>query len=288
MFPFSEAFEKMVCRIIPDAETPEKANELDERLLGSPALALGQCRQVLDHMAIAAINALKSSVNCILKYDEETAVSIRKAEDETDHFEDNLGSYLLKLTSRHLSDEESVKATEYMKLIGDYERIADHAVNILESAEELVQKGVSFSSQATEEYTIISSAVIEILDLAYQAFSKNDYEAAQKTEPLEQVIDELKEELRTRHILRLQKGDCSVAAGFVWSDLLTNLERVSDHCSNISGSVLDTIEHNMNSHESQRLSRDSDKDFFQLFAYFKRKYLIPINISPNLEKQERI
>ena len=270
------------------AETPEKANELDERLLGSPALALGQCRQVLDHMAIAAINALKSSVNCILKYDEETAVSIRKAEDETDHFEDNLGSYLLKLTSRHLSDEESVKATEYMKLIGDYERIADHAVNILESAEELVQKGVSFSSQATEEYTIISSAVIEILDLAYQAFSKNDYEAAQKTEPLEQVIDELKEELRTRHILRLQKGDCSVAAGFVWSDLLTNLERVSDHCSNISGSVLDTIEHNMNSHESQRFSRDSDKDFFQLFAYFKRKYLIPINISPNLEKQERI
>ena len=186
---------------------------------------------------------------------------------------------MLKLTSRHLSDEESVKATEYMKLIGDYERIADHAVNILESAEELVQKGISFSGQATEEYTVISSAVIEILELAYQAFSKNDYEAAQKTEPLEQVIDVLKEELRTRHILRLQKGDCSVAAGFVWSDLLTNLERVSDHCSNISGSVLDTIEHNMNIHENQRFFRDSDKDFFQLFAFFKRKYLIPINIS---------
>ena len=119
----------------------------------------------------------------------------------------------------------------------------------------------------------------EILELAYQAFSKNDYEAAQKTEPLEQVIDVLKEELRTRHILRLQKGDCSVAAGFVWSDLLTNLERVSDHCSNISGAVLDTIEHNMNIHENQRFFRDSDKDFFQLFAFFKRKYLIPINIS---------
>ena len=344
MFPLSEAFEKMVCRIIPDAETPEKANELDERLLGSPALALGQCEQVLDHMAIAAINALKSSVNCILKYDEETAGSIRKAENETDHYEDILGTYLVRLTSRRLSEEESVKATEYMKLIGDYERIADHAVNVLESAEELkqkklsfskqateeygiicaavteilemsyqafsktdydaarktepleqvidalkeelrtrhilrLQKGISFSGQATEEYTVISSAVIEILELAYQAFSKNDYEAAQKTEPLEQVIDVLKEELRTRHILRLQKGDCSVAAGFVWSDLLTNLERVSDHCSNISGSVLDTIEHNMNIHENQRFFRDSDKDFFQLFAYFKRKYLIPINIS---------
>ena len=276
MFPLSAVFEKMVCRIIPDAEKPEKANELDERLLASPALALGQCKQILDRMAI---NALKSSMNCILKYDEETAKSIRKAEDETDHFEDILGTYLLKLTSRNLSDEESVKATEYMKLIGDYERIADHAVNILDSAEELVQKGVSFSNQATEEYTIISAAVIEILDLAYQAFSKTDYEAAQKTEPLEQVIDVLKEELRTRHILRLQKGDCSVAAGFVWSDLLTNLERVSDHCSNISGSVLDTIEHNMNIHENQRVFRDSGGDFFQMFAHFKTKYPIPINIS---------
>jgi phosphate:Na+ symporter len=279
MFPLSEAFEKMVCRIIPDAETPEKANELDERLLGSPALALGQCEQVLDHMAIAAINALKSSVNCILKYDEETAGSIRKAENETDHYEDILGTYLVRLTSRRLSEEESVKATEYMKLIGDYERIADHAVNVLESAEELKQKKLSFSKQATEEYGIICAAVTEILEMSYQAFSKTDYDAARKTEPLEQVIDALKEELRTRHILRLQKGDCSVAAGFIWSDLLTNLERVSDHCSNISGCVLDTVERNMNIHENQRAFRDSDEDYIRLFADFEKKYSVLPDIS---------
>ena len=267
MFPLSEALEKMVCRIIPDAETPEKANEL------------GQCEQVLDHMAIAAINALKSSVNCILKYDEETAGSIRKAENETDHYEDILGTYLVRLTSRRLSEEESVKATEYMKLIGDYERIADHAVNVLESAEELKQKKLSFSKQATEEYGIICAAVTEILEMSYQAFSKTDYDAARKTEPLEQVIDALKEELRTRHILRLQKGDCSVAAGFIWSDLLTNLERVSDHCSNISGCVLDTVERNMNIHENQRAFRDSDEDYIRLFADFEKKYSVLPDIS---------
>ena len=123
-------------------------------------------------------------------------------------------------------------------MIGDYERIADHAVNILESAEELVQKGIVFSDQAQKEYNLILDAVEDILDLSHTAFKDTDLKAARKTEPLEQIIDELKETLRTRHILRLQKGECSVDAGIVWSDFLTNLERVADHCSNISGCVL--------------------------------------------------
>lgn len=279
MFPLSEAFEKMVCRIIPDAETPEKANELDERLLASPVLALNLCQKVLDRMAVSAVEALRDSIGCVLHYDAKKAEKIRAAENETDHYEDILGTYLVRLTSRRLSEEESVKATEYMKLIGDYERIADHAVNVLESAEELKQKKLSFSKQATEEYGIICAAVTEILEMSYQAFSKTDYDAARKTEPLEQVIDALKEELRTRHILRLQKGDCSVAAGFVWSDLLTNLERVSDHCSNISGCVLDTVERNMNIHENQRAFRDSDEDYIRLFADFEKKYSVLPNIS---------
>ena len=279
MFPLSEAFEKMVCRIIPDAETPEKANELDERLLASPVLALNLCQKVLDRMAVSAVEALRDSIGCVLHYDAKKAEKIRAAENETDHYEDILGTYLVRLTSRRLSEEESVKATEYMKLIGDYERIADHAVNVLESAEELKQKKLSFSKQATEEYGIICAAVTEILEMSYQAFSKTDYDAARKTEPLEQVIDALKEELRTRHILRLQKGDCSVAAGFVWSDLLTNLERVSDHCSNISGCVLDTVERNMNIHENQRAFRDSDEDYIRLFADFEKKYSVLPDIS---------
>lgn len=148
-------------------------------------------------------------------------------------------------------------------MIGDYERIADHAVNILESAEELVQKGIVFSDQAQKEYNLILDAVEDILDLSHTAFKDTDLKAARKTEPLEQIIDELKETLRTRHILRLQKGECSVDAGFVWSDLLTNLERVADHCSNISGCVLDTAGHTMNIHQNQRLLRNSGEDFGQ-------------------------
>lgn len=272
MFPLSEAFEKMVCRIIPDAETPEKANELDERLLGTPVLALNQCKQLLDTMATVSLSAFQNSVACVLNYNEQVAEEIREAEDETDHLEDTIGTYLLKLTSRQLGEEESVKATEYMKLIGDYERIADHAVNILESAEEMVSKGVVFSDIAVTEYKTICAAVTEILDLSYCAFSKEDFSNARKAEPLEQVIDIMKETLRTRHFLRLQKGECSAAAGFVWSDLLTNLERVSDHCSNISGAVLDTVDLTMNIHENQRIFRESDEEYRQQFRVFQQKY----------------
>ena len=272
MLPLGGVLEKLVCKLIPDAKEPEKAKELDERLLGSPALALNQCKQVLDRMACAAIDALKNSLTCIEKYDGKAAAGIRKAEDETDRLEDLIGTYLLKLTSRQLGEEESVKATEYMKLVGDYERIADHAVNILESAEEMVSKGVAFTDSAVIEFKTICAAVTEIMDLSYRAFSKDDFSSARKTEPLEQVIDMLKETLRTRHFLRLQKGECSVAAGFVWSDLLTNLERVSDHCSNISGCVLDTADLTMNIHENQRIFRDSDEDYRQQYSIFQRKY----------------
>lgn len=272
MLPLSGVLERLVCKLIPDAKEPEKAKELDERLLGSPALALNQCKQVLDRMAVSAVTALKSSISIIGHYDRTKAEEIRNAEDETDHLEDILGTYLVKLTSRQLGEDESLKATEYMKLIGDYERIADHAVNILESAEEMKQKGITFSKEATKEYHTICSALSEILDLSYQAFSNEDFTSAKKTEPLEQVIDTLKEELRTRHILRLQKGECSVDAGFVWSDLLTNLERVSDHCSNISGCVLDTVGHTMNIHENQRVFRESDEDYQQQYNLFRQRY----------------
>ena len=274
MLPFSGALEKMVCRLIPEAKAPEKTEELDERLLGSPALALNQCRKVLDQMAVTANRALNESITCIVQYNSGAAKEIREAEDMTDHLEDILGTYLVKLTSRHLGQEESMKAMEYLKLIGDYERIADHAVNILESAEELTQKGISFSEKAVSEYRVICSAVLEIIGLSYQAFSQDDAVAARRTEPLEQVIDTLREELRTRHILRLQTGECTVAAGFIWSDLLTDLERVSDHCSNISGYILDTIDHNMNIHENQRVFRSTDETFKQDYLAFLRKYAV--------------
>ena len=276
MLPFSQVLEHMVCRILPDAKTTEKIQELDERLLGSPALALNQCRQVLGNMAELSIQAFRDSTACVLNYDKVIADRIHEAEDNTDHLEDLISTYLLKLTSRHLGDEESVKATEYLKLIGDYERIADHAVNILESAEEIASKNVAFSEDAVAEYRTICAAVTEILNLSFSAFSNEDIEAARKTEPLEEVIDTLKEDLRTRHFLRLQRGECSVAAGFVWSDLLSNLERVSDHCSNISGCVLDSAGNTMNIHENQRALKNSDEEYKQEYNFFQHKYRLTI------------
>ena len=276
MLPFSQVLEHMVCRILPDAKTTEKIQELDERLLGSPALALNQCRQVLGNMAELSIQAFRDSTACVLNYDKVIADRIHEAEDNTDHLEDLISTYLLKLTSRHLGDEESVKATEYLKLIGDYERIADHAVNILESAEEIASKNVAFSEDAVAEYRTICAAVTEILNLSFSAFSNEDIEAARKTEPLEEVIDTLKEDLRTRHFLRLQRGECSVAAGFVWSDILTNLERVSDHCSNISGCVLDSAGNTMNIHENQRALKNSDEEYKQEYNFFQHKYRLTI------------
>ena len=274
MLPLAGMLEKMVKKMIPDNEVIEQTEELDSRLLGSPSLALERCGQVLDSMAGIAVAALKDSIGSITRYDEETALRIREAEEKTDHLEDILGTYLVKLTSTQLGENESAKATEYMKVIGDYERIADHAVNILESAEELVQKGIVYSDQAQKEYNLISDAVEDILDLSHTAFKDTDLKAARKTEPLEQIVDELKETLRTRHILRLQKGECSVDAGFVWSDLLTNLERVADHCSNISGCVLDTAGHTMNIHQNQRLLRNSGEDFGQELQELRVKYKI--------------
>ncbi len=274
MLPLAGMLEKMVKKMIPDNEVIEQTEELDSRLLGSPSLALERCGQVLDSMARIAVSAMKDSIGSITKYDEEIALRIREAEEKTDHLEDILGTYLVKLTSTQLGENESAKATEYMKLIGDYERIADHAVNILQSSEELVQKDIVFSAEAQEEFNKISGAVEDILDLSYLAFKDTDLKAARETEPLEQIVDEMKEMLRTRHILRLQKGECSVDAGFVWSDLLTNLERVADHCSNISGCVLDTVGHTMNIHQNQRLLRNNEEDYRQELQKLRVKYKV--------------
>lgn len=274
MLPLAGMLEKMVIKMIPDNEVIEQTEELDSRLLGSPSLAIERCGQVLDTMAISSIKAMKAGIKIVSEYDEDSALYIREAEEETDHLEDILGTYLVKLTSTQLGENESVKATEYMKLIGDYERIADHAVNLLQSAEELKQKEIKFSDQAKKEYDMITDAVLEILNLSYEAFKDGNLRSAKKTESLEYIVDEMKERLRTRHILRLQRGECSVDAGFVWADLLTNLERVADHCSNISGCVLDTMGHTMNIHQNQRLLRNSREDFGQELQELRVKYNI--------------
>ncbi len=238
LLPMSSFLEKLSYRFIPEAKTMDSINELDERLMATPSIALGRCRVVTEAMASISSRALKDSLSLINKFDTSLAMKIREDEDKTDHYEDILGNYLVKLSSYAMNASDSQEASKLLHIIGDLERISDHAVNILESAEEIQNKGLVFSAEAQSGITIISHAVQEILDLAVTSFINNDHKSAALVFPLEEVVDGLRDKLRTGHIVRLQKGDCSIETGFVWSDLLTNLERVADHCANIANCVV--------------------------------------------------
>ena len=276
LLPAGNLLEKLAIRMVPDAAHKEEAAvELDERLLATPSLALRQCRAVANDMAECAVRALENALAAFTHYTPALADSIRADEDRCDHYEDVIGTYLVKLSAQKMGEAESEEATELLKTIGDLERISDHAVNVLESAEELQAKGLSFSGSARAELITLSDAIREILSLAETAFLHQDVEAAMKVEPLEQVIDTLKEEMRTRHILRMQQGQCSIEAGFVWSDLLTDLERTSDHCSNIAGCVIDAAQHNLNLHETLHAIRRSDDSFQRRFRSYLEAYSLP-------------
>nr|WP_289767758.1 Na/Pi cotransporter family protein [uncultured Acetatifactor sp.] len=272
MLPFSGFLEKLVNRLVPDAKQPESQSELDERLLATPPIALERCREVAADMAETAVSALKISLSCLQDDSPHLAASVREKEEKTDYYEDILGTYLVKLSEKQISSSDSAEAAKLLKMIGDFERISDHAVNISKSAEEMQEKELTFTEAAVSEMEVITSAVNEILDLSLKAFLSDDLETASMVEPLEQVIEQLKEQLRTRHILRLQQGACSIEAGFIWSDLLTNLERTSDHCSNIAGCVIDMAQHNMNLHESLRSVRNDSADFQRRFTAYAGKY----------------
>nr|WP_325195360.1 Na/Pi cotransporter family protein [uncultured Oscillibacter sp.] len=272
MLPLTGFLESLVGKLVPDAKQPEAVAELDERLLMTPAIALNRCHEVAADMAKTSVSALQEGLTVLRSYSPELAASIREKEERTDHYEDILGTYLVQLSTRQISEADSAEAAKLLKMIGDFERISDHAVNLVESAEEMQAKQLAFSATASSELAVISSAVEEILELSLTAFLSDDLNAATMIEPLEQVIDQLKEQLRTHHILRLQQGGCSIDAGFVWSDLLTNLERTADHCSNIAGCVIDMAHHNMNLHESLREFRDESEDFREKFKMFAGKY----------------
>ncbi len=274
LLPLSRQLESLVCRLVPEGKKSEAASELDERLLTTPPVALEQCKKVAAEMANCSVTALRQSISVLNRYTPELAKQIRAAEDLTDHYEDILGTYLVKLSTRRISAADSTEAARLLKIIGDFERIADHAVNLLQSAEELREKKMSLSKPAVKELGVLTGAVDEILGLSLDAFLKDDYSAAGMVEPLEQVIDGLKEQLRTNHILRLQKEQCSIEAGFVWSDLLTNLERVSDHCSNIAGCVMDLHEGKLNLHESLRAVKEDREKFAERFEQYQKKYAV--------------
>ena len=190
-----------------------------------------------------------------------------------------IGTYLVKLSTHKLNDHEGARASMLLKAIGDFERISDHAVNILESAEELRDKGIAFSADAKVELSAMCNAVLEIVELSCRAFTEENSEIAAYVEPLEQVIDGLKDHLRTQHIQRLRQGGCGIEAGFVWNDLITNMERVSDHCSNIAGCTIDVKESNMNIHQSLKNARTDDPEYKKKYNGYKEKYLEILSLS---------
>ena len=260
LLPAGGLLEKLAIRIVPDKGGKEQPVELEERLLITPSVALGRCRAVASEMARCAGEALHM------------ALTTFENESRCDRYEDELGTYLVRLSAQQLSDAESEEATELLKIIGDFERISDHAVNLLAASEELRSKGLGFSATAEKELKVLIGAVSEILNTAERAFSEKDLAAAAQVEPLKQVIVALKEQMRTRHILRMQQGHCSIEAGFVWSDLLTDLERTADHCSNIAGCVLDAANHGLNLHETLRAMRADDPDFRRAYGTYAEKY----------------
>ena len=273
LLPMSVLLEKLAYKIVPDAKKPEEVAELDERLLATPAVALERCNALAREMGQNSVFALKSAIACLSDYSDKRVEEIQDAENKTDHLEDIIGTYLVKLSVKQVSEHDSAEAGKLLKVIGDFERISDHAMNIVGSAQELKSKGLEFTDMAKKELATLSSAVEEILETAQSAFEQDSVELANMVEPLEEIIDQMKEKLRSRHILRLQQGNCSIDAGFVWSDLLTNLERTSDHCSNIAGCVKEAKEHNMNLHESVRNMKADDPYYKEQYEKYAEKYL---------------
>lgn len=273
LFPMSSLLEKIAVKLVPDTAKEVKTTKLDERLLVTPSVALEQAHKVVCEMAELSVTAFKKSLNMLTKYDKDVAEEIIEAENKADSYEDVLGTYLVKLSGKNLSDSDSEEVSKLLKAIGDFERISDHSINVLESAEEIKSKNIELTPDAKKELAGMCEAVSEILTISYNAFINNDVTLAKKVEPLEQVVDELKSILRNQHIKRLKQGECSIEAGFVWADLITNLERTADHCSNVAVCVIDASEHNMNVHQAISNMKKGNAYFDEKYAQYAEKYL---------------
>lgn len=275
LLPTSSLLEKLAVRLVPDAGGEVASCELDERLLAAPHIALGRCHALVREMAEISTASLKNSMKLLAGYDKQTAKEVREAEEKCDHYEDILGTYLVKLSSYQMSDADSASVSMMLKVIGDLERISDHSINILESAKELREKKMQFTEAARKELAVLCSAVSEIMTLSCTAFVNNDLELSKNIEPLEQVIDNLKEEMRNAHVLRLKDGACSIETGFIWLDLLTSLERAADHCSNIAICIVDAAENNMNLHRSLSVMKEESPYYKKQYAFYSEKYVLP-------------
>ena len=262
IFPFTSVLEKLVYMTLPlteaEKEDSRKIQILDPIFLDRPALALEMCKNAAVDMAKHAREGMLLAMGLLTEYDEKKAQKVRELEDLVDRYEDELGSYLVKINGHHMSSKDSQEISILLHCIGDFERISDHSVNIMASAQEMYEKDATFSKKAQEELVIFTQAVTDILDTAIKVFCDEDLNLAKKVEPMEENIDYLSEEMKKRHIKRLRKGKCTIEMGFVLSDITTNYERVSDHCSNIAICLLQINEDSFDTHEYQDVISSKD------------------------------
>ena len=273
LLPMSALLEKLALRIIPDDKIKEEYDELDTRLFVTPTLALAQAKSSLSDMADTSRKAITMALKSVNNYSDKLYEDILKQEDKNDRYEDKIGTYLVDLSSKNtLSESESKEVSKMLKIIGDLERIADHAINIGQASRELRDKNLSLSEDAIKEMDNMLNAVKECVDLSLLAFEKDDLAIALKVPPLEEVIDELKAILRANHIDRVKRRQCSIEAGFIWSDLLTNLERVGDHCNNIATEIIDDLNYdNRYFHKTKRHASD-DEGYDAMYRDYSLKY----------------
>jgi len=277
LLPFSKLLGKLATITIRDREEKDSAFAgLDERFLNSPSFALEQCRNTTVEMARLSRESILSALQMMEQYDAKQAERVRAMEDKIDEYEDRLGTYLVQLSSRELSDADSRAVSKLLHCIGDFERLSDHSVNILEVSEEMQNKQIRFSDQANEELRVLYAALTEILNLAFDSFATDDETLSARVEPLEQVVDELTDALKARHIERLQEGSCTIELGFVLSDLLTNCERVSDHCSNIAVCIVRINHSDFETHGYLQNIKDThETNYEREFSSFEQKYALP-------------
>lgn len=284
LLPFSKYLEKLACLTIKDSEESTlqnpnalQAERLDERFLATPGYAMEQCHNVCIKMANLTKDTFLSAASLLDKYDENIAKEIEQSEDMIDDYEDMIGNFLVRLSKKDLSAANHKESNFYLHTIGDFERIGDHCSNILAAAKEINEKQIKFSPEAKNELSIITNAVIEIISNTFLAFESYDINLAKAIEPLEEVIDNLQAELKNRHIKRLQKGTCTIESGFILSDILTNFERISDHCSNIAISVLQiNSEDDIDAHAYiKSLKFQPQSDFITLYENNLKRYQLP-------------
>ena len=273
LIPFGKQLEWLAVHTVRDAKTDETVL-LDDRLLGTPVFAVVRSSELAAEMAHTVKDSIADALNVVEKYSDELAGRILASEDRTDHYEDVLGTFLVKLTSRGLSVDETREATRILHGIGDLERISDHAVNLLESAQEMREKRISFTGEAHAELEVLMRAIREIVATAVSAYVDENASKAKLVEPLEAVVDDMIRELKLRHVARLREGRCSVEHGFVFSDILNNLERVADHCSNLAVCVIELKQDEYNAHEY--LSRATGmSEFADMYREAGKRFELP-------------